>query len=59
LGSRDPIPAFRALLQSEGVTSTQLEELEASAESEVAEAISFAQDSDYAPVEDALTHVFA
>ena len=59
LGSRDPIPAFRALLQSEGVTSTQLDELEASAESEVAEAISFAQDSDYAPVEDALTHVFA
>ena len=59
LGSRDPIPAFRALLQSEGVTSTQLEELEASAESEVAEAISFAQDSDYAPVVDALTNVFA
>jgi len=59
LGSRDPIPSFRALLQSEGVTSTQLDELEASAESEVAEAISFAQDSDYAPVEDALTHVFA
>ena len=56
---RDPIPAFRALLQKEGVTSAQLDSLEVAADAEVAEAITFAQDSDYAPVEDALTHVFA
>ena len=56
---RDPIPAFRALLQKEGVTSAQLDSLEVAADAEVAAAITFAQDSDYAPVEDALTHVFA
>ena len=56
---RDPIPAFRALLQKEGVTAAQLDSLEVAADAEVAEAITFAQDSDYAPVEDALTHVFA
>ncbi len=59
LGLRDPIPAFRALLQKEGVTSAQLDSMEKAAEAEVAEAITFARDSDYAPVEDALTHVFA
>ena len=59
LGLCDPIPAFRALLQKEGVTAAQLDSLEVEAEAEVAEAITFARDSDYAPVEDALIHVFA
>lgn len=59
LEAKDPIPAFRSMLQSDGVPIGQLDEIEASAEALVKEAIEFAQSSDYAAPEDALDHVFA
>lgn len=56
----DPIPPYRAKLIAEGVlTAEAADALNAKAKAEVAEAMRFAQDSEFAPAEAAFDHVFA
>ena len=60
LFARDPIPRLRKRLISEGhADETKIEELKASAQKRVDEAIAFARESEYAPQDEALTAVFA
>ncbi len=58
LFAKDPIPKMRERLLAEGCTATELDEIEQRADSLVADAITFARESDYAPESDALTAVF-
>ena len=58
LFAKDPIPKMRERLIAEGHAAESLDMLEKRAEARVAEAISFARDSEYAPETDALTAVF-
>ena len=59
LEARDPLPAFRRVLESDGVKREILDNLEESAATEVVYAIEFARSSDFAAPEEALKHVFA
>ena len=60
LFEKDPIPAMRATLLGDGqFTAQELDDLEASAQAAVDEAISFARESADPKPEDALTAVFA
>lgn len=60
LFARDPIPAMRKRLLAEGVADeAQLKDLEARAETRVAEAIDFARSSPAPAPKDALTEIFA
>lgn len=60
LFEKDPIPAMRARLIADGdAVDADLEAIEAKAQAKVDAAISFARDSKFAPVSDALTAVFA
>ena len=57
---RDPIPAFREqLLAANILKESQLVEIEASVQSELDEAVSFAADSPFPAVEEALNGVYA
>ena len=58
LFAKDPIPKMRERLVSEGSAAKDIDALERRAEARVAEAISFARESDFAPDTDALTAVF-
>ena len=58
LFAKDPIPKMRDRLISDGHAVKDLDALEKRAEARVAEAITFARDSAYAPQTDALTAVF-
>ncbi len=58
LFAKDPIPKMRERLIAEGHAAKDLDALEKRAEARVAEAISFARNSEYAPDTDALTAVF-
>lgn len=60
LFAKDPIPAMRTRLIADGdATDTDLGTIEARAQTKVDEAIAFARESDFAPVTDCLTAVFA
>ena len=59
LRKNDPIPAYRARLEAEGVASVALDASEARARAEVNAAFEHARSSDLPPPEDALQKIFA
>ena len=60
LFAKDPIPAMRAKMESDGVaTSAELDAIEAESAAVVDEAIKFARNSDDPAPQDALTKIFA
>lgn len=59
LRKEDPIPAYRARLEQDGIAPTILDAREAQARSEVDAAFAFARSSELPPPEDAFETVFA
>ncbi len=58
--ARDPIPTFAAFLRSEGLlTDADLEAIEAAAAAEIEEAVAFAEEGEWEPIEDLTRDVYA